>query len=134
LAVALHPMDVTVLTGGARNIAALGQARDDKDAWTRVRAGVEDFLTDYRDYVRTALGARAAEVRAQVDSCTRRMAETDRLRAELDRLITAESRISEERDQVRRTRDTARADENTLSQAQGQPASATNAARRAHAA
>ena len=132
LAEALPPMDETVLDEVARNIADLEQARDDKDALTRARAGVEDFLTDYRDYVRTALGARVAEVRAQIDSCTRRTTETDRLRAELDRLITAESRISEERDQVRRTRDTADADESTLSRAQGATASATNAERRAN--
>lgn len=132
LSEALPPMDETVLDEVARNIADLEQARDDKAALTRVRAGVEDFLTDYRGYVRTTLGARAGEVRAQIDSCTRRTAETDRLRAELNRLITVESQVSEERDQARRTRDTARADEGTLSRAQDAPASAGNAERRAN--
>src|SRR5699024_8235728 len=76
LSEALPPMDETVLDEVARNIADLEQARADKTALTHVRAGVEDFLTDYRGYVRTALDTRAAEVRTQIDSCARRTAET----------------------------------------------------------
>ncbi|GAB3713578.1 TIGR02680 family protein [Nocardiopsis oceani] len=131
LSEALPPMDQSVLDEVARNIADLEQARNEKDALTEAGAGVTDFLTDYHGYLLHALRTRAAEVREQLDACTRRAEDTDRLRAELDQLITAESQIAEERDQARRTRDTANADEGTLASAQNSAATATTNERQA---
>ncbi|MBB6120981.1 TIGR02680 family protein [Nocardiopsis algeriensis] len=119
LSEALPPMDEAVLDEVARNITDLEQARADKDALTEAGTGVAAFLDDYRAYLVGALRTRTARVREQLDACTRRTEETERLRAELDRLITAESQISEERDQVRRTRDTAEADDGTLASVRG---------------
>ncbi len=132
LSEALPPMDESVLDEVARNIADLEQARNDKNGLTEAGAGVAAFLTDYHGYLLHTLRARAAEVREQLDSCTRRTEETDRLRAELDELITAESQIAEERDQARRTRDTADADDGTLAAAQNNAATATTNERRAY--
>lgn len=132
LSEALPPMDESVLDAVARNIADLEQARTDKNQLTEAGTGVSDFLTDYHGYLLHVLRARSAEVREQLDSCTRRTEETDRLRAELDGLITAESQIAEERDQARRTRDTANADDGTLAAAQSNAATATTNERRAY--
>ncbi|MGW5876399.1 TIGR02680 family protein [Nocardiopsis terrae] len=132
LSEALPPMDESILDEVARNIADLEQARTDKDELTEAGAGVTAFLADYHGYLLHTLRTRAAEVREQLDSCTRRTEETDRLRAELDELITAESQVAEERDQARRTRDTANADDGTLATAQNDAATATTNERRAY--
>lgn len=131
LSEALPPMDETVLDEVARNIADLEQAREEKAALTETREAVEAFLTDYHGYLVTALRERAAEVREQLDACTRRTDETEHLRSELDGLVTAEGQVAEERDQARRTRDTARADDATLVGAGGGEA-ATDEQRRAY--
>lgn len=131
LSEALPPMDDTVLDEVARNIADLEQAREEKAALTETREAVEAFLTDYHGYLVTALRDRVAGVREQLEACTRRTDETERLRSELDGLVTAEGQVAEERDQVRRTRDTARADDTTLAGAGGEGA-ATDEQRRAY--
>ncbi|WP_049576338.1 SbcC/MukB-like Walker B domain-containing protein [Nocardiopsis sp. SBT366] len=132
LSEALPPMDESVLDEVARNIADLEQARSDKNGLSEAGAGVASFLTDYHGYLLHTLRARSSEVREQLDACTRRTEETDRLRAELDELITAESQIAEARDQARRTRDTADADDGTLAAAQNGAATATTNERRAY--